>query len=361
MQEGACSHICRDKEFRMFLIRRPVPMIIRDDSPMQPAHHYYWEIKVSHVKYRYASDGWFGVGTDDVTQVDATNLMNSSTSRDNFWGYGSNGTISHNKEVKQYGPHFHEGDTLGAHLDLYHGTLEFHRNKKPLGIAFTGLPNNVTMYPILIGATAIPTPGEMIGPLKFLPSLQLNCYQHIARTMSKEDVLRVVPPGLVHLVNALEFLHCCTGEPANPGLYMTNFEMVIVSDSEEENRVTRPVRRKRRKNVSTPRAPAAAWSDSDEAENWTAGNRRRLASTQEPSCSSWDTGRTRSRTHALASTSQQSKAAPQCKSRPKAKPPKKREPLKVTESLPARTTRSRSAAPVPRKSQRIMKKAAAGC
>jgi hypothetical protein len=310
-------------------------MIIRDDSPMPPSHHYYWEIKVSHMKYRYASDGWFGVGTNTVTQLDATNLMNNSTSRDNFWGYGSNGTVSHNNQVKQYGPHFHEGDTLGAHLNLYHGTLEFHRNKKPLGIAFTGLPKNITMYPILIGATAISTPSEMEGPHKFLPSLQLSCYQRLAKVMMRDDLLRIVPPGLVQLVDVFNFLHYCTGEEANPGQYSNKFEMVIVSDNEEENWVSKRQRRQRRRNAHVDPHYSPTLSDSDDDENWAneqriqQWNQGRPLRIDEPSCSNVESNKRRGKSH---TDSQNNKISSACQKKTRSCP-KKNQPLNSNESV----------------------------
>jgi hypothetical protein len=229
-------------------------MILKDDSPMMEQCHYYWEIKLSHVQYRYSSEGWFGIGMSNVNQIDATNLIQNSVSKENFWGYGSNGTLAHNNEIKQYGPHFHEGDTLGAHLDLYHGTLEFHRNRKPLGIAYTGLHENVPLYPVLIGATAIPMPNKIDGPYIFPSSLQLMCYRQLTKFMSKEDILKVAPPGLISLVNSFESLHYFTGEPPKPELYSRNYEMVIVSEEEENYQVPtvfRPKRRRRHQATSS--------------------------------------------------------------------------------------------------------------
>lgn len=247
----------------MFLQPRPVPMILKDDSPMLEQCHYYWEIKLSHLQYRYSSEGWFGIGMSNVTQVDANNLIQHNLSKANFWGYGNNGTLAHNNEIKQYGPHFHEGDILGAHLDLHHGTLEFHRNRKPLGIAYTGLHENVPLYPVLIGATAIPMPNKIDGPYIFAPSLQLMCYRILTKTMTKEDILKAVPPGLIPLVNTFEFLHYFTGEPPKPHLYTSSYEMVIVS--EEEENFEMPVMRSRRRNRR--QAPSSQASSSSETNN----------------------------------------------------------------------------------------------
>ena len=64
------------------------------------------------------------------------------------WGFSYMGHLYHKGWYKSYGARFGQGTILGVHLDMWHGTLSFYKNRKPLGelkficiSAISGLPD----------------------------------------------------------------------------------------------------------------------------------------------------------------------------------------------------------------------------
>lgn len=50
------------------------------------------------------------------------------------YGYSYTGKIFHEGKCRPYGYGFGQGVIVGVHLDMWHGTLEFFINRKPLGM-----------------------------------------------------------------------------------------------------------------------------------------------------------------------------------------------------------------------------------
>ncbi len=54
------------------------------------------------------------------------------------WGLtGLSGQKIHKNRVEEYSGNFAKGDVIGVHVDLNQGTIEFSKNGKMLGLAYT--------------------------------------------------------------------------------------------------------------------------------------------------------------------------------------------------------------------------------
>lgn len=75
-----------------------------------------------------------GVGTGDIDLDHYRHTFCSLLGRDgDSWGLSYTG-LTHHKGVKQpFSNKFGQGTIVGVHLDMWHGTLAFYKNKKPLG------------------------------------------------------------------------------------------------------------------------------------------------------------------------------------------------------------------------------------
>ena len=75
-----------------------------------------------------------GVGTHLVDMDSCKSLFCSLLGRDEeSWGLSYMGSLYHMGESKPYSTKFGQGTIIGVHLDMWHGTLEFYKNRTPLG------------------------------------------------------------------------------------------------------------------------------------------------------------------------------------------------------------------------------------
>ncbi|KAJ8317952.1 hypothetical protein KUTeg_003043 [Tegillarca granosa] len=168
---------------------------VRGTSQMKN-DQYYWEIKMTTPVY--GTDMMVGVGTSHVDLNQYRHMFCSMIGLDSeSWGLSYTGTVQ-NKRIKQpYSDKYGQGSIIGVHLDMWHGTLSFYKNRRPLGIAYRGLHGKV-LYP-MVSSTAARSGMKVIRSCSFPTSLQFLCCQTLRKVIPLHlDVLKVVnlPPGL---------------------------------------------------------------------------------------------------------------------------------------------------------------------
>lgn len=157
---------------------------------------YYWEVKMTTPVY--GTDMMVGVGTVDLDLNKYRHKFCSLVGKDSdSWGLSYTGMLHHKGKRDPYATKFGQGTIIGVHLDMWHGTLSFYKNRKPLGIAYRGLQGK-RLYPV-VSSTAARSGMKVIKCRSFKTSLQFMCCQ-VLRTVVPEhlDVLKVIdmPPGL---------------------------------------------------------------------------------------------------------------------------------------------------------------------
>ncbi|XP_012272910.1 SPRY domain-containing SOCS box protein 3-like [Orussus abietinus] len=155
--------------------------VVRADKSMQPGHHHYWEIKM--MTRVYGTDVMVGVGTKKVdlhgNQFKFCSLLGSNSES---WGFSYRGYLQHDGQQQDYPPGFGQGSIVGVHLDTWRGTLQFFLDRKPLGIAFTGL-RGLELYP-MISSTAAKSKIRVTYSTSIPASLQMDCLSAL-RPMQK--------------------------------------------------------------------------------------------------------------------------------------------------------------------------------
>ncbi|KAK4294528.1 hypothetical protein Pmani_032855 [Petrolisthes manimaculis] len=170
---------------------------VRGHRPLSSGHHHYWELKMTLAVY--GTDIMVGVCTSKCNLRHGLNRFCSLLGRDTeSWGYSYTGWVRHNGEFRQFGPRWGKGSIVGLHLDSWRGTLSLFLNRKPLGVAFTGLQNK-EIFPIVCSTSAhsgmkLVTSCTFPSNLQFLASEAMFTHLQKKSKVRPEDV--PVPPGL---------------------------------------------------------------------------------------------------------------------------------------------------------------------
>lgn len=170
---------------------------IRGSEPLFSGFHHYWELKMTSAVY--GTDIMVGVCTPKCDLQYGIHRFCSLLGRDKeSWGYSYTGTVQHAAKFRHYGPRWGKGSIVGIHLDSWRGTLEFFLNRKPLGIAFTGLQNK-QLYPIVTSTSAhsgmkLVTSCSFPANLQFLSSEVV--FKHLCEKMKMHPQDLPLPPGL---------------------------------------------------------------------------------------------------------------------------------------------------------------------
>lgn len=192
---------------------------VRGSAPMLE-DQYYWEVKMTTPVY--GTDMMVGVGTMEMDLNKYRHKFCSLIGRDaESWGLSYTGMLHHKGHKEQYSSKFGQGTIIGVHLDMWHGTLSFYKNRKPLGVAYTGLQGK-KLYP-LVSSTAARSGMKVIKCRSFKTSLQFMCCQILRTVIPRHlDVLEVIdmPPGLKEFLenNISWLMKPCTPEPQGPTL-----------------------------------------------------------------------------------------------------------------------------------------------
>ncbi|XP_028136065.1 SPRY domain-containing SOCS box protein 3 [Diabrotica virgifera virgifera] len=168
---------------------------VRGTVPFERNLHYYWEVQMT--SNMYGTDVMVGVGTAKVVFSDWKFRFCSLLGIDSqSWGYSYHGLIQHNKLVRKYGSKFGLGSSIGVHLDMNRGTLEYFLNRKPLGIAFTGIKNQ-ELYP-MVSSTAAQSAVRLTCAVSEESTLQMLCLGFIAKHKNLYQSYQQIP-GLKRL------------------------------------------------------------------------------------------------------------------------------------------------------------------
>ncbi|KAJ8681202.1 hypothetical protein QAD02_016989 [Eretmocerus hayati] len=171
---------------------------IRGNKMMSKGRHHYWEVKM--ITPVYGTDVMVGVGTKKADLTSTTDSFCSLLGRDNeSWGYSYRGYIQHSGQFKEYTACFKQGSIVGVHLDTWRGTLQFFLDRKPLGIAFTGL-RGMELYP-MVCSTAAKSRMKVTYSCSMPASLQMECLS-ILRPVQKA-YLNTAFPGLKYLSQSI--------------------------------------------------------------------------------------------------------------------------------------------------------------
>ncbi|KAG5890770.1 hypothetical protein JTB14_016507 [Gonioctena quinquepunctata] len=150
--------------------------VVRGDIPFEPNKHYYWEIKM--ISNLYGTDVMVGVGTSKIELSDWKFRFCSMLGIDSqSWGYSYHGNIQH--------------------------------NKKPLGIAFSGLKGQI-LYPML-SSTAAQSAMRIICSVSEESTLQMQCLQLISKYPVLYEQYKEIP-GLTRLYERRYFWIVPTNE-----------------------------------------------------------------------------------------------------------------------------------------------------
>ncbi|XP_076751085.1 SPRY domain-containing SOCS box protein 3 [Xylocopa sonorina] len=171
---------------------------IRGNKLLEKGKHHYWEVEM--LSPTYGTDIMVGVGTSKVDLNSANHVFCSFLGLDQeSFGFSYQGYIQHNGQNRCYSKCFGQGTLVGVHLDTWRGTLQFFLNRKPLGIAFSGL-RNIELYP-MVSSTAAQSKMRLIHSCSAPVSLQMECLSVLKP--SDKAYLSTTFPGLRHLSESI--------------------------------------------------------------------------------------------------------------------------------------------------------------
>ncbi|XP_058426337.1 SPRY domain-containing SOCS box protein 3 isoform X2 [Diceros bicornis minor] len=104
---------------------------IRGTKELGEGQHF-WEIKMTSPVY--GTDMMVGIGTSDVDLDKYHHTFCSLLGRDeDSWGLSYTGLLHHKGDKTSFSSRFGQGSIIGVHLDTWHGTLTFFKNRKCIG------------------------------------------------------------------------------------------------------------------------------------------------------------------------------------------------------------------------------------
>lgn len=156
---------------------------------------HYWEVKLSDI---YGTSVMVGVGTQNAvlhtSNYEYVNLIGRDSQS---WGLSHKGELWHNGKKRQFCEPFFDSTVIGILLDMDQGTLSFFKNKKLLGVAFTGLCDNYSeLYPI-VSSTAAESEVEICDCSCKYTSLQDQCVKTILKYVPKDKVNELPLPPVI--------------------------------------------------------------------------------------------------------------------------------------------------------------------
>ncbi|XP_035592927.1 SPRY domain-containing SOCS box protein 3-like isoform X1 [Oncorhynchus keta] len=195
---------------------------IRGSKELADGQHF-WEIKMTSPVY--GTDMMVGIGTCDVNLDKYRHTFCSLLGKDDdSWGLSYTGLLHHKGDKVNFSSRFGQGSIIGVHLDTWHGTLTFFKNRKCIGVAATELQNK-HFYPMAC-STAAKSSMKVIRSCFTPTSLQYLCCARLRKLLPEcPDTLSVLPlpPGLRHLLHnklgwVLRLNNGLLGAPGRGGL-----------------------------------------------------------------------------------------------------------------------------------------------
>uniref|UniRef100_A0A8C5JZ94 SPRY domain-containing SOCS box protein 3 n=2 Tax=Jaculus jaculus TaxID=51337 RepID=A0A8C5JZ94_JACJA len=173
---------------------------IRGTKELGDGQHF-WEIKMTSPVY--GTDMMVGIGTSDVDLDKYHHTFCSLLGRDeDSWGLSYTGLLHHKGDKTSFSSRFGQGSIIGVHLDTWHGTLTFFKNRTCIGVAATRLRNR-RFYP-MVCSTAAKSSMKVIRSCASSTSLQyLCCYRLRQLRPDSGDTLEglPLPPGLKQVLH----------------------------------------------------------------------------------------------------------------------------------------------------------------
>ncbi|KAM8730142.1 SPRY domain-containing SOCS box protein 3 [Acanthopagrus schlegelii] len=172
---------------------------IRGNKELADGQHF-WEVKMTSPVY--GTDMMVGVGTSEVNLEKFKYSFGSLLGHDeDSWGLSYTGHLQHKGDKVKFSSRFGQGSIIGVHLDTWHGTLTFYKNRHCIGVAATRLQNK-KFYP-MVSSTAAKSSMKVIRACYTPTSLKYLCCARLRQMLpSCPDVLNTVelPPGLRSLL-----------------------------------------------------------------------------------------------------------------------------------------------------------------
>ncbi|NWH75298.1 SPSB3 protein, partial [Piaya cayana] len=173
---------------------------IRGNKELAEGQHF-WEIKMTSPVY--GTDMMVGIGTSDVNLDKYRHTFCSLLGKDeDSWGLSYTGLLHHKGDKTNFSSRFGQGSIIGVHLDTWHGTLTFFKNRKCIGVAATKLQNK-KFYP-MVCSTAAKSSMKVIRSCASCTSLQYLCCFRLRQLLPDYvDTLEVLPlpPGLKQVLH----------------------------------------------------------------------------------------------------------------------------------------------------------------
>ncbi|XP_043957540.1 SPRY domain-containing SOCS box protein 3 [Gambusia affinis] len=168
---------------------------IRGNRELSEGQHY-WEVKMTSPVY--GTDMMVGVGTSEVNLDKFKFIFGSLLGHDeDSWGLSYTGLLQHKGDKVKFSPRFGQGSVIGVHLDTWHGTLTFYKNRHCIGVAATKLQSK-KFYP-MVCSTAAKSSMKVVCACYAPTSLQYLCCSRLRQMLpSCPDVVDALqlPPGL---------------------------------------------------------------------------------------------------------------------------------------------------------------------
>ncbi|XP_050836155.1 SPRY domain-containing SOCS box protein 3 isoform X3 [Serinus canaria] len=208
---------------------------IRGNKELAEGQHF-WEIKMTSPVY--GTDMMVGIGTSDVNLDKYCHTFCSLLGKDeDSWGLSYTGLLHHKGDKTNFSSRFGQGSIIGVHLDTWHGTLTFFKNRKCIGVAATKLQNK-KFYP-MVCSTAAKSSMKVIRSCASRTSLQYLCCFRLRQLLPDYvDTLEVLPlpPGLKQVLhNKLGWvlsMNYSTSKPSSSSSSGSDSDSLCGSDAE---------------------------------------------------------------------------------------------------------------------------------
>ncbi|KAM3860174.1 LOW QUALITY PROTEIN: SPRY domain-containing SOCS box protein 3 [Diretmus argenteus] len=168
---------------------------IRGTKELAEGQHF-WEIKMTSPVY--GTDMMVGIGTSEVNLEKFKHSFSSLLGYDeDSWGLSYTGLLQHKGDKVKFSTRFGQGSIIGLHLDTWHGTLTFYKNRHCIGVAATRLQSK-KLYP-MVCSTAAKSSMKVIRACYTPTSLQYLCCARLRQELPDcPDTMGVLdlPPGL---------------------------------------------------------------------------------------------------------------------------------------------------------------------
>ncbi|XP_074520061.1 SPRY domain-containing SOCS box protein 3 [Halichoeres trimaculatus] len=207
---------------------------IRGTKELADGQHF-WEVKMTSPVY--GTDMMVGIGTSEVNLEKFKYSFGSLLGHDgDSWGLSYTGHLQHKGDKVKFSTRFGQGSIIGVHLDTWHGTLTFYKNRLCIGVAATRLQNK-KFFP-MVCSTAAKSSMKVIRACYTPTSLQYLCCAQLRQMLpSCPDVLNAVglPPGLRTLLQTqLGWVFTLSGGPEPEAPEAPEQEDLIEDFSEED-------------------------------------------------------------------------------------------------------------------------------